>query len=158
MSIANTKSRPSLVQNSAQTDSTQSNPQAARSRGGSKGLLWTGRILTTLATLFLLFDAFGKFAVPRPVVDAFARLGIPITLSVSIGVLLLVSTVLYAIPRTTVLGAVLVTGYLGGAVAIQMRAGSTTFETVFPVILGIVAWAGIYLRSCRLREIFPVWR
>jgi hypothetical protein len=97
MSIANTKSRPSLVENSAQSDSTQSNPQAARSSGGSKGLLWTGRILTTLATLFLLFDAFGKFAVPRPVVDAFARLGIPITLSVSIGVLLLVSTVL-AVP------------------------------------------------------------
>jgi len=111
-----------------------------------------------LTTLFLLFDAFGKFAAPRPVVDAFARLGIPISLSISIGVLLLISTVLYAIPRTSVLGAVLITGYLGGAVAIQMRAGSTTFETVFPVLLGIVAWAGIYLRSCRLRQIFPVWR
>jgi hypothetical protein len=148
MSMANPKGRPSLVENSARNETTQINPPAGRSSGGSSGLLWTGRILTSLATLFLLFDAFGKFVVPRPVVDAFVRLGIPITLSFGIGVLLLVCTVLYAIPRTSVLG----------AVAIHMRAGSTMFETVFPVILGILAWAGIYLRSCRLREIFPVWR
>src|SRR6478752_8501080 len=158
MSMANPKGRPSLVENSTRNETTQTNPPAGRSSGGASGLLWTGRILTTLATLFLLFDAFGKFVVPRPVVDAFVRLFIPITLSFGIGVLLLTCTILYAIPRTSVLGAVLLTGYLGGAVAIHMRAGSTTFETVFPVILGILAWAGIYLRSCRLREIFPVWR
>ena len=76
----------------------------------------------------------------------------------SIGVLLFVSTILYAIPRTAVLGAVLLTGYLGGAVAIQMRAGSSTFETVFPVLFGVIAWAGIYLRDCKLRAVFPVRR
>ena len=78
------------------------------------------------------------------------------TLSVTIGVLLTLSTILYAIPRTAVLGAALLTGYLGGAVAIQMRAGSPLFETVFPVIFGIVVWAGIYLRDCRLRRVFPI--
>ena len=126
--------------------------------GANKGMLWTGRILSILAILFLLFDASGKFMMSSPVVAAFARLGISTSLGTSIGVLLLTFTVLYAIPRTAVLGAVLLTGYLGGAVAIQMRAGSPTFETVFPVIVGVVAWAGIYLRECGLRRIFPVRR
>jgi hypothetical protein len=120
--------------------------------------LWTGHALSALAVLFLLFDAAGKFAMPQPVVDAFARLGIPTSLGTSVGTLLLVSTVLYAIPRTAVLGAVLLTGYLGGAVAIQMRAGSSTFETVFPVLLGVIVWAGVFLRECGLRKVFPVRR
>jgi DoxX-like family len=131
---------------------------AEQRTGTSKGQLWTGRVFTVLSILFLLFDAVGKFAKPAQVVDAFARLGIPITLSTSIGTLLLVCTVLYAFPRTAVLGAVLLTGYFGGAVAIHMRAGSSAFETVFPVIFGVLSWAGIYLRSCSLRKIFPVFR
>jgi len=85
-------------------------------------------------------------------------LGIPMSQAVSIGVLLLVSTIVYSIPRTAVLGAVLLTGYLGGAVAIQMRAGSPVFETVFPVLSGIIVWAGVYLRECGLRRVFPVMR
>jgi len=122
----------------------------------AKWQVWTGRVLSTLAVLFLLFDALGKLTVPAFVVEACTRLGFPIHLSVTIGVLLTVSTILYAIPRTAVLGAVLLTGYLGGAVAIQMRAGSPLFETVFPVIFGILVWAGIYLRDCRLRRVFPM--
>jgi hypothetical protein len=125
---------------------------------GSKGLLWAGRILTGLTILFLLFDAFGKFTRPPQVTEAFVRLGLPLSMATSIGVLLVVSTVLYAIPRTAVLGAVLVTGFLGGAVAIQMRAGNPLFETMFPVLFGIVAWAGVYLRSCALRKVFPILR
>jgi hypothetical protein len=121
-------------------------------------MLWTGRVLTALAILFLLFDAFGKFARPAPVADAFARLGIPIALSSGIGTLLLVCTILYAIPRTATLGATLLTGYFGGAVAIHMRAGSPLFETVFPVIFGVLVWAGIYVRDCSLRKVFPVRR
>jgi hypothetical protein len=119
---------------------------------------WTGYGLSVLAVLFLLFDAVGKFVMPQPVVAAFARLGLPVSLGPGVGTLLLVSTVLYAIPRTAVLGAVLLTGYLGGAVAIQMRAGSSTFETIFPVLFGILAWAGVHLRECGLRKIFPVRR
>ncbi len=96
----------------------------------SRGRLWTGRVLTTLTVLFMLFDAIGKLIrpAPAPIADAFARLGFPLPLASSIAILLLVSTILYAVPRTTVLGAVLLTGYLGGAVAIQLRAGSSFFE------------------------------
>jgi len=122
----------------------------------AKWQLWTGRVLTALAVLFLLFDAAGKFTMPAPVVQACARLGFPINLSPTLGGLLALSTLLYAIPRTAVLGAVLLTGYLGGAVAIQLRAGSPLFETVFPVIFGIAIWAGIYLRDWRLRQVFPI--
>lgn len=122
----------------------------------AKWQLWTGRGLTTLSVLFMLFDAAGKFLMPVQVVEACQRLGFPVSLSPTLGVLLTLSTLLYAIPRTAVLGAVLLTGYLGGAVAIQMRAGSPMFETVFPVIFGILIWGGIYLRDCRLRRVFPV--
>jgi hypothetical protein len=122
----------------------------------AKWQLWTGRVLATLSTLFLLLDAVGKFMMPVQVVQACVRLGIPVNLSPTLGVLLTLSTLLYAIPRTAVLGAVLLTGYLGGAVAIHMRAGSTSFEVVFPVILGVLTWAGIYLRDCRLRQVFPM--
>lgn len=124
----------------------------------SKGRIWTGRVISTLAILFLLFDAIGKFVMPPPVVQAFTRLGFPPSLGISIGVLLALSTLLYAIPRTSVLGAVLLTGYLGGAVAIQMRAGSPTFEALFPVLFGVFAWIGIYLRDCSLRAVFPLHR
>lgn len=147
MSTASTHGEPLRIE-------TQTEQQSSSSRA----MLWTGRLFSGLSILFLLFDAAGKFAKPVQVMDAFARLGIPLTLSASIGTLLLASTTLYAIPRTAVLGAVLVTGFLGGAVAIHMRAGSTAFETVFPVILGTLVWAGIYLRSCSLRKVFPLFR
>ena len=129
----------------------------ARPRGISRGKLWTGRILTGLVVLFMLFDAIGKLIrpVPGPIAEAFARLGFPLSLATSIAILLLVSTIVYAIPRTAVLGAVLLTGYLGGAVAIHLRAGSSTFETVFPVIFGVIAWTGILLREPRLHQLFP---
>jgi hypothetical protein len=127
-------------------------------RTASKGRIWTGRILSALTILFMLFDAVGKFALPHQVLEACARLGIPTSQIFSIGLLLAISTIIYAIPRTSVLGAVLLTGYLGGAVAIQMRAGSPTFETVFPVIFGVLLWAGVYLRDCGLRRVFPIRR
>ncbi len=122
----------------------------------SKPRLWTGRVLTALAGLFMLFDAVGKLVMPPPVVDAFHRLGFPTSLGAGIGILLLVSTVLYLIPRTTVLGAVLISAFLGGAVAIQIRAGSPTFETIFPVLFAILAWAGVYLREPRLGALLPL--
>ena len=131
---------------------------SANIKSAQKGMLWTGRTLSGLAILFMLFDAAGKFMMPPQVVEACTRLGIPVSQAVSIGVLLLVSTIIYAIPRSAVLGAVLLTGYLGGAAAIQMRAGSPTFETVFPVLFGVVIWAGVYLRDCKLRAVFPVRR
>ena len=124
----------------------------------SRATLWTGRILTALTTLFLLFDAFGKFARPPQVTQAFVRLGLPVSLSIDIGVVLLVCTVLYAIPRTAVFGALLLTGYLGGAVAIQWRAGSPLFETIFPILFAVLAWAGVFLCNGRLWSVLPILR
>lgn len=120
----------------------------------SKGRVWAGRVITILAALMLLMDAFGKFAKPPQVVDAFTRLGLPISTAYLIGGLLTLCTLLYAIPRTAVLGAVLLTGYLGGAVAIHVRAGSSTFEMIFPVLFGVFAWAGIALRDARVLPLF----
>ena len=122
----------------------------------STARVWTGRVLTALTVLFMVFDAVGKLVMPVQVVQACARIGFPISLSLALGIILLVATLAYAVPRTAVLGAVLLTGYLGGAVAIQMRAGSPVFETVFPAIFGLVAWAGVYLRDGRLAELLPL--
>lgn len=158
MTTATTKGQASLVNGSTESVSGDLAQPDERASSASKVKLWTGRVLTTLAVLFLLFDAGGKLMMPSFVVDAFARLGLPVGIGVSIGVLLTICTILYAIPLTSVLGAVLLTGYLGGAVAIQMRAGSPTFETVFPVLFGVLVWAGVYLRNCGLRRVFPVRR
>jgi hypothetical protein len=118
----------------------------------SKPAVWTGRVLSALMVLFLVMDAVMKFFVPQPVAEAFARLGISTSLAVPIGVVLLACVVLYVIPRTAVFGAVLLTGYLGGAIAIHMRAGSSLFgETLFPIYMGIVIWLGLYLRDTRVR-------
>ena len=104
----------------------------------------------------MLFDSLGHFVVPPPVTEAFVRLGFPVNRSHMLAIILLVCVILYVIPRTAALGAVLLTGYLGGAVAIQLRAGSPTFEMLFPVLLGIVAWAGPWLRCAELRAFIPI--
>jgi hypothetical protein len=122
----------------------------------SKPALWSARILAAITVLFLAFDAFGKFVRPQPVVDAFAKLGMPISLAPAIGSLLAVIVVLYLIPKTRILGGILLTGYLGGAVAVQLRSGSPTFETLFPVIMGVLAWAPLYLVDERLRALIPL--
>ncbi|HEV2708794.1 MAG TPA: DoxX family protein [Edaphobacter sp.] len=122
----------------------------------SNKLLWTGRILSILAIVFMLFDGIGHLLKPAPVVQAFVQLGFPLRLSITIGVIQLVCVILYAIPRTAVLGAVLLTGYLGGAVAIHMRVGNPLFECIFPVLIGVLFWAGLLLRDPRLRAVFPV--
>ncbi len=117
----------------------------------SKQRLWTGRVLSGLVVLFLLFDSAGKFMKPVQVIEACVRLGWPLNRVAVLGIILLICTVLYAIPRTSILGATLLTGYLGGAVAIHLRAGSPPFETVFPMILGLLVWAGLLLRDDRVR-------
>jgi hypothetical protein len=119
----------------------------------SKGMLWTGRVLSGLMVLLFVFDGVAHLMKPAPVVEAFARLGYPLSASVGIGILLLVCTAIYVTPKTWVLGAILLTGYLGGAVSTHVRAGSSTFETIFPVILGVLMWLGIYLRDAQLRAL-----
>ena len=119
--------------------------------------LWIARTLGTLVILFMFFDSTIHLMKPAPVVDAFNRLGYPLSASVGIGILELLCLLAYAIPRTALLGAVLLTGVLGGAISTHVRAGSPAFEAyIFPTILGLMIWGGIWLRDSRLRAIFPI--
>jgi hypothetical protein len=123
----------------------------------AKRRVWAGRILSGLVVLFLIPDAVVKFFRPAPVVDAFAHLGWPLSNANTLGVLLLACTALYAIPRTSTLGAIFLTGYLGGAVATHFRVGDPLFSHVlFPTYLGVLLWLGLYLRDERLRPLLPV--
>src|SRR5579862_3267761 len=124
----------------------------------SKKSLWVGRILSGLVTAFLLFDAMIHLLRPAPVVEAFAKLHLPLSLAVELGIVELVCLALYVIPPTSILGAILLTGYLGGAVAIQMTTSNSLFgEILFPVYVGVLVWGGLYLRDERLRTVIP-WR
>jgi DoxX-like protein len=118
--------------------------------------LWSGRIISALAVIFLLLDGVAKLIKPTFVVDATVRLGYHESVIVGLGFVLVASTIIYAIPRTTCLGAILLTGYLGGAVATQVRAGEPLFNIIFPVILGVLIWGGFYLREIRLRALVPL--
>jgi hypothetical protein len=101
--------------------------------------------------LFLLVDGVMKLAKPAVVVEATRQLGYPESDIAGIGLLLLACTVLYIFPRTSILGAILLTGYLGGAIASQVRAGNGWFNVVFPVIFGVLIWTGLWLRDIRVR-------
>jgi hypothetical protein len=122
----------------------------------SKGRLWAGRIISGLPALFLLLDAVGKLVKPAPVVEATIQLGYPESVIVGLGIVLLTCTVLYLIPQTSVLGAILLTGYLGGAVATHVRVGAGLFPLFFPIIMGLLLWGGLYLRDDRMRELVPL--
>jgi hypothetical protein len=123
----------------------------------SRIALWSGRVLSALSALFLLFDGVMKLVKPGFVVEATVRLGYPESVIIPLGVILVASTVLYLIPRTSILGAILLTGYLGGAVATHVRHEDTAFEIVFPAIFGALVWGGLVLRDTRLRSLVP-WR
>ena len=119
--------------------------------------LWAGRIMSALAVLFMLFDGVIHITKIAPVVEGFAQLGYSASLAIPLGIIELVCVVLYLIPRTSVLGAVLLTGYLGGAVATNLRVGAPIFSNVlFPVYMGVLSWGGLYLRDMRLRTVFPL--
>src|SRR5262245_10105329 len=122
----------------------------------SRKALWAGRIMSAIPALFLLLDGVMKLVKPEPVVETTVRLGYPESTIVSLGIVLTACTVLYVIPRTAVLGAILLTGYLGGAVATHVRVGEGTFPILFPVIVGALLWGGLYLRDARLRELIPL--
>jgi hypothetical protein len=115
--------------------------------------IWASRILTALSILFLLMDGSMKLFKPPFVVEATVRLGYPESTIVGIGVALLVCTILYVIPRTAILGAILLTGYLGGAVASNVRAETPLFNAVFPALFAVAVWASLVLRDKRLESI-----
>jgi hypothetical protein len=124
----------------------------------SNNARWAGRVLSTVAVLFLVFDAVIKVARIQPVVDSFNLLGFPAELAPGIGILMLACLAIYLLPPTSVLGAILLTGYLGGAIALQLRVGAPPFSLVFPVIVAALLWGGLYLRVQILRTIIPLRR
>ena len=124
----------------------------------SKRMVWTGRVVSLLPILFLLMDGILKLVKPQIVVQTTVQLGYPEDVILPVGIVLIVCTVLYLIPATAVLGAILLTGYLGGAVATHVRVGAGIFPILFPVILGALIWFGLYLRDERLRVLVPLSR
>ncbi len=127
----------------------------------SKGALWTGRVLSGLVILFLIFDIVVKLIPLDIALTTSVELGYPSTASFArgIGILLLICTALYAYPRTSILGAILLTGYLGGAIATHVRVGSPIFShTLFGFYLGLMLWGGLYLRDLSLRVLIPLRR
>jgi hypothetical protein len=124
----------------------------------SKAALWTGRALSGLAIAFLLMDGVMKLFKPQPVLEGTLRLGWPVEAIVPLGFVLLACTVLYAIPRTAILGAVLLTGYMGGAVASNVRSGQVLFNCAFPILFSMLFWGGLWLRDRRLRVLLAPTR
>lgn len=120
---------------------------------------WPHRIglgLSALSILFCAFDAAAKIAKAQPVLDSLPSLGMPVSTVVPIGIALFVSTLVYAVPKTSPLGAVLLTGYLGGAMAMHVRVEAPAFNIVFPLLLGGLIWGGLFLREPRLRQLLPL--
>jgi hypothetical protein len=137
----------------------QDNPFAlgiATNSSSSRRALLTGRALSGLAVAFLIFDGVGKLLEVQPVIDATKQLGYPPDIVFSLGVTLLSCVLVYLVPRTSVMGAVLLTGYLGGAVATQVRVGNPIFTHVlFPTYVAALLWSGLMLRDARLRVFLP---
>lgn len=114
--------------------------------------LWVGRVITALVVACMIFDLIGKLLVIQPVIDAQTHLGFPVELSMTLGLIEVVCLVLFVIPPTTHIGALLLTAYLGGATAIQVRVGDAFY---FPVLMGLLLWLGLLLRDRRLRAFLP---
>ena len=125
----------------------------AKTMSISNQRLWAGRFLSGSAALFLSVDGAMKLFKPRVVVESTLQLGYPESAIVGIGVILLACTILYLIPRTAILGAILLTGYLGGAVATHVRVSGPWFNILFPVIFGCLVWGGLWLRDRRLQMV-----
>ena len=119
----------------------------------SKKMIWAGRIMSALPVLMLLLSGVMKLVKPATVVEGFARLGYPESLTVGIGIVELACAALYVVPRTSVLGAILLTAYLGGATATHVRIGEPFF---MPILLGVLVWGGLFLRDERLRALLPL--
>jgi hypothetical protein len=123
----------------------------------SKTSLWAGRIISALVVLFMLFDGIIKILKLAPAVEGTVALGYPAAVVLPLGIVALVCTAFYVIPRTSILGAILLTGYLGGAVASNLRVGSPLFGYIlFPVYIGVLVWGGLFLRDDQLRAMIPV--
>jgi DoxX-like family len=144
---------------STQTVSLDNLPEArsmdSTQTASSKKRLWASWIMGGLPALFLLLDASMKFVKPAAVVEGTLKVGFPESTIVGLGIALLLSTLLYLFPRTAVLGAILLTGYLGGAVATNVRVLGPVFNIVFPIVFGALLWGALWLRDRRLQALLP---
>jgi len=120
----------------------------------SKAQSWTGYIFSALPVLFMLMSSAMKLSQQKMVVEGFAKAGMSAQVVLIIGVVELLCVIIYLVPVTSVLGAVLVTGYLGGAIMVHVRAGEVTF--LAPLLLGMMAWGGLYMRDERIRALLPM--
>lgn len=130
--------------------------QGDRTFPAGRGWMWTGRVLSTFAILFFVLDGVMKLFKPAVVVTATEGLGYPESEIVGIGIALLICTALYLVPRTSILGAVLLTGYLGGAIASKVRIHAPLFDICFAIVFAAFVWGGLWLRNPRLRAILPL--
>ena len=126
-------------------------------RQSSKTQIVVGRVLSGIAIAFLTFDSVAKLLRVQPVIDGTLQLGYPTSIIVPLGIVLLSSVLIYAIPRTSAIGALLLTGYLGGAVATHARMSDPLLShTLFPIYVAVIVWAGLVLRNAQLRILLPV--
>jgi hypothetical protein len=120
----------------------------------SKKMIWTGRVISAIPVLLMLFSGVAKIAKLAPVVHGFVHFGYPESVIVTLGVVEILCCVVYVIPRTAVLGAILLVGYLGGATATNVRVSDPSY--FIPIVLGVLVWLGLYLRDARLRALIPL--
>ncbi len=125
-------------------------PADTRAARTPKAMLWTGRIISAVVTAFMLFAGVMNLTKSPQVVDGMKHFQYPESLTLGLGITVLVCAILYAIPQTAVLGAILLTGYLGGATATHLRVGEAFF---MPVVFGMLVWLGVFLRDARLRAL-----
>ena len=132
--------------------------QASQAVRVSKTSLWAGRVLSGLVVLFMVFDGAIKVLRLPPAIEGTLSLGYPASVVFPLGIVVLICVLLYVIPQSSILGAILLTAYLGGAVATHVRVGNPLFSHVlFPTYIGVLAWLGLFLRDERLRALIP-WR
>jgi len=139
---------------SSVTQSPAISQSAATAAPTSKRMLWTGRVISAIPVLLMIFSAVMKLIKAAPVVQGMPRYGYPESQIVTIGVLELLSCIVYVIPDTAVLGAILMTGYLGGATATNVRIGDPSY--VMTVLLGVFVWGGLFFRDARVRALLPL--
>lgn len=135
----------------------EANPAVVVTPSANK-MRWAGRILSAVPVMFLAFDGVIKVLNLPPVVEASQLLGLPVQQAPGVGILLLACLAVYLLPRTAVLGAILLTGYLGGAIALQLRVETGLFSLAFPAIISVLLWGGLYLRNAQLRALIPLRR
>jgi DoxX-like family len=143
------------MQTARQIASDPTPQRVASTPKSNRKLIWAGRVISVLPAALLIFSGIMKLAKPPAIVQGFEHFGLPLSLATGLGILEISCAVIYLIPQTAVLGAILVTGYLGGATVTNVRVGEAW---ILPVLVGVLAWLGLFLRDERVRTLIPLRR